>query len=360
MIKFLDLLNINNQYRTEIDNTIKKVLDSGRYISGQENEKFSKNFAAYCGTKYAIGVANGLDALKISIMSLGLGNEDEIIVPANTYIATILAISETGCKPVLVEPDIETYNINVNLIESKITNKTKAILAVHLYGRTADMTTINSIAEKNNLKVIEDAAQAHGAFYNDKKTGNLGDIAGFSFYPGKNLGCLGDGGAITTNSEELYLKAKAISNYGSHKKYENIYRGLNSRLDEIQAAILNVKLKYLDDENNKRKEIAKYYIENIKHSKIFLPTFDEFENVYHIFPIRTKKRDTLMLHLKENDVETLIHYPIPPHKQKCYEGYFNEEFPITEQIHKEILSLPISPILSIDEAKTIVENINNF
>lgn len=360
MIKFLDLLNINQQYRSEIDEAIKRVLDSGWYLLGQENDKFSKSFAEFCGTKYALGVANGLDALKISIMALGFGNGDEIIVPANTYIASILAISETGCTPVLVEPNIETYNINPDLIEQKITNKTKAILAVHLYGQTANMTEINNIAKKHNLKVIEDAAQAHGAYHGDKKAGNLGDIAGFSFYPGKNLGCLGDGGAITTNDEELYLKAKAIANYGSHKKYENLYIGLNSRLDEIQAAILNVKLKYLEDENKKRKEIAKYYIENIKHPKIILPKYNELENVYHIFPIRIKKRDSLMLHLKEYEIETLIHYPIPPHKQKCYEGQFKEEFHISEQIHREELSLPISPIISLNDADKIIKAINEF
>ncbi len=312
MIKFLDLHKINERYRKEIDERIKKVLDSGWYLLGKEND------AKFCGTKYAVGVANGFDALRLAVMGLGFKYGDEILVPSNTYIASILAISECGCTPVLVEPDINTYNINPALIEEKITDKTKAIMVVHLYGQTADVSNIKKTADKYNLKIIEDAAQAHGACHNGKKAGNLGDIAGFSFYPGKNLGCLGDGGAVTTNDEELYNKVKALRNYGSHKKYENLYTGLNSRLDEI----------------------AKYYIGNIKNDKIILPNYSD-EHVYHIFAVKTEKRDDLQNYLKENNIETLIHYPIPPHKQVCYKGILGESYSVSEEIHKTILSLPI-------------------
>ncbi len=359
MIKFLDLHKINERYRAEIDESIKRVLDSGWYLLGKENEQFCENFAEYCGAKYAVGVANGLDALKLAIMGLGYGKGDEIIVPSNTYIASILAVSETGCTPVLVEPDINTYNIDPLKIEEKITDKTKAILAVHLYGQAADISSIRKTADKYNLKIIEDAAQAHGAKHKGVKTGNLGDIAGFSFYPGKNLGCLGDGGAVTTNDEELYKKITALRNYGSHKKYENIYQGMNSRLDEIQAAVLDVKLKYLDRDNDYRRKIAKYYIENIKNEKIVLPNYSD-DHVYHIFAVRTQDRGKLQNYLRENNVETLIHYPIPPHKQKCYKGQLGESYPISEKIHNEIFSLPISQVISMDEAEKIVELLNKY
>lgn len=359
MIKFLDLHKINERYRKEIDERIKKVLDSGWYLLGKENDEFCNNFASFCGAKYAVGVANGLDALKLAIMALGFKEGDEILVPSNTYIASILAISECGCTPVLVEPDINTYNINPALIEEKISNKTKAILVVHLYGQAVDMTNIKPLAEKYGLKIIEDAAQAHGAGHKGIRTGNLGDIAGFSFYPGKNLGCLGDGGAVTTNDEELYNKIKALRNYGSHKKYENLYIGFNSRLDELQAAVLDVKLKYLNEDNNYRRKIAKYYIENIKNEKIILPNYSE-EHVYHIFAVRTKKRDELQTYLKESNIETLIHYPIPPHKQICYKGVLGENYPVSEEIHRTILSLPISPVITMEEAEKVVKTINNY
>lgn len=359
MIKFLDLYKINERHRKEIDESIKKVLDSGWYLLGKENDEFCNNFAKFCGTKYAVGVANGLDALKLAVMALGFKEGDEILVPSNTYIASILAISECGCTPVLVEPDINTYNINPALIEEKITNKTKAIIVVHLYGQTADISNIKKITDKYNLKIIEDAAQAHGAINNGKKAGNLGDIAGFSFYPGKNLGCLGDGGAVTTNNEELYNKVKALRNYGSHKKYENLYAGLNSRLDEIQAAVLGVKLKYLNDDNSYRRKIAKYYIENIKNEKIILPNYSD-EHVYHIFAVRTEKRDELQNYLKENNIETLIHYPIPPHRQECYRGILGESYPVSEEIHKTILSLPVSPVITMEEAELVVKVLNNY
>ena len=361
MIKFLDLKKINNRYREEIDSRIKNILDKGWYLQGEENENFTKNFANFCGTKFALGVANGLDALNLIIKAYGFGNGDEIIVPANTYIATILAISENGCIPILVEPDIKTYNINPDSIEEKITSKTKAIMVVHLYGQAVQMEKIWKIAKKYNLKIIEDSAQAHGAIYQENRTGNLGDASGFSFYPGKNLGCMGDGGAVTTNDEELFNKIKAIANYGSDRKYHHIYKGVNSRLDEIQAAVLDIKLKHLDSDNNKRREISKYYRENIKNSKIILPeTYDEKSHVWHIFAVRTQNRDEFQKYLTEKGIQTIIHYPTPPHKQGAYKEWNNLSFPITEEIHNTILSLPISPVMTDSEIEEVVEVVNEF
>ncbi len=359
MIKFLDLQKINTQYDQEINTKIKQVLESGWYINGRQNEGFCDNFAKFCGTEYALGVGNGLDALKLILMAYGFGKNDEIIVPANTFIASILAISQVGCTPILVEPDISTYNIDLDLIEEKITKNTKAIMLVHLYGQAVQMDKIWSLAQKYNLKIIEDAAQAHGAYYKESRVGNLGDIAAFSFYPGKNLGALGDGGAITTNNPNLYEKIKAIANYGSHKKYEHLYQGINSRLDEIQAAILDVKLKYLDKSNERRQEISKYYCENINNSQIILPkTYAKNAHVWHIFAIRVKNRAMVQKYLEENNIQSLIHYPIPIHKQKAYFEYNSLSFPITEQIHQEILSLPISPVMTDDEVKKVVGTIN--
>ena len=316
MIKFLDLEKVNNRFRKEIDARFKNILDKGWYLQGEENDKFSKDFANYCGTKYAVGVANGLDAINLIIRAYGFSTGDEIIVPSNTYIATILAISENGCTPVLVEPDINTYNINPDLIEEKITDKTKAIIVVHLYGQAVQMEKVWALAKKYNLKVIEDSAQAHGAIYQGKRVGNLSDASAFSFYPGKNLGCMGDGGAVTTNDEEVYKKVKAIANYGSDRKYHHIYKGVNSRLDELQAAVLDVKLPHLDNDNARRREISKYYRENIKNKKIILPmTYDENAHVWHIFAVRTENRDELQKHLEDNGIQTNIHYPTPPHKQ---------------------------------------------
>lgn len=361
MIKFLDLKKINNRYREEIDSRIKDILDKGWYLQGEENENFTKNFANFCGTKFALGVANGLDALNLIIKAYGFGNGDEIIVPANTYIATILAISENGCIPILVEPDIKTYNINPDSIEEKITTKTKAIMVVHLYGQAVQMEKIWKIAKKYNLKIIEDSAQAHGAIYQENRTGNIGDASGFSFYPGKNLGCIGDGGAVTTNDEELFNKIKAIANYGSDRKYHHIYKGVNSRLDEIQAAVLDVKLKHLDSDNNKRREISKYYRENIKNSKIILPeTYDEKSHVWHIFAVRTHNRDEFQKYLTEKGIQTIIHYPTPPHKQGAYKEWNNLSFPITEEIHNTILSLPISPVMTDSEIEKVVEVVNEY
>lgn len=361
MIKFLDLKKINNRYREEIDSRIKNILDKGWYLQGEENENFTKNFANFCGTKFTLGVANGLDALNLIIKAYGFGNGDEIIVPANTYIATILAISENGCIPILVEPDIKTYNINPDSIEEKITTKTKAIMVVHLYGQAVQMEKIWKIAKKYNLKIIEDSAQAHGAIYQENRTGNLGDASGFSFYPGKNLGCMGDGGAVTTNDEELFNKIKAIANYGSDRKYHHIYKGVNSRLDEIQAAVLDIKLKHLDSDNNKRREISKYYRENIKNSKLILPeTYDEKSHVWHIFAVRTQNRDEFQKYLTEKGIQTIIHYPTPPHKQGAYKEWNNLSFPITEEIHNTILSLPISPVMTDSEIEKVVEVVNEY
>ncbi len=363
MIPFLDLKGLNAQYRAELVEACTRVIDSGWYVQGNECKEFDNEFAQYCGTKYAIGVANGLDALILifrAYKELGFMKDgDEVIVPSNTYIASILAISQNNLIPVLVEPDIKTYLLDPSKIEEKITSKTKAILPVHLYGQTCEMDKINEIAKKYNLKVIEDSAQSHGTYYKDKKSGNLGDASGFSFYPGKNLGALGDGGAVTTNDGELANTIKALGNYGSHKKYENFYKGTNSRLDEIQAAMLRVKLKYLDSEVEKRREIANYYLANIKNDNIILPTVREQDNhVWHLFVIRTNKRDELQKYLLNNGIQTLIHYPIPPHKQDAYREWSNESYPISEQIHNEILSLPISGIQSFENSEKIVSIIN--
>lgn len=361
MIKFLDLHKINERYRTEIDECIKRVLDSGWYLLGREGEIFEENFAKYCGVKNAIGVANGLDALRLIMKAYDFVQGDEIIVPANTYIASILAITDAGYTPILVEPEINTYNINADLIEERITPKTKAIMVVHLYGQIMEMEKIYALAKKYNLKIIEDSAQAHGAEYRCKKAGNLGDASGFSFYPGKNLGCLGDGGAVTTNNDKLAQKIRALRNYGSHVKYQHLYKGLNSRLDEIQAAVLNVKLKYLDKDNDKRREISKYYREHIKNPLITLPQIkDEKSHVWHIFAIRTENREEFQKYLENNGVQTLIHYPVPPHKQPAYKEWNDLSFPITEKIHQEIISLPISPVMTQEEIKKVVKIINQY
>jgi len=365
MISFLDLKQINAQYRDELIEACTKVIDGGWYIQGNECEKFEKEFAKYCGTKYAIGVANGLDALTLILRAykvLGVMKEsDEVIVPSNTYIASILAISENNLTPVLVEPDIKTYLIDPSKIEKEITSKTKAILPVHLYGQTCQMDEINKIAKKYNLKVIEDSAQSHGAYFKEKRSGNLGDVSGFSFYPGKNLGALGDGGAVTTNNEELVDVIRALGNYGSLKKYKNLYKGINSRLDEMQAAILRVKLKYLDREINNRRIVAKHYIENIKNEKIILPNLlKESNHVWHLFEIRTKMREDLQKYLLENGVQTSMHYPLAPHKQEAYAEWNNNSYPIAEKIHNEVLSLPISGVQSLKETKKIVEILNNW
>jgi dTDP-4-amino-4,6-dideoxygalactose transaminase len=361
MIKFLDLAKINSAFEKDFLKVTKRVIKSGWYILGDQLKSFEQSFADYCGTKYCLGVANGLDALVLILRALEIKNEDEVIVPAHTYIASVLAISAVGAKPVFVEPDIETFNINPELIEQKITKRTKAIMVVHLYGQVCEMNKIQKIAKKHNLKIIEDCAQAHGAMYKGKRVGNLGVAGGFSFYPGKNLGAIGDGGAITTNDETLYNKIKAKRNYGSHVKYENIYRGINSRLNELQSSFLSIKLNTLDEDNNNRRKVAKFYLENINNSKIVLPKVDNFAgHVFHLFVVKTKERDALKKYLFENGIETIIHYPIPPHKQNCYSELKHICLPITEEMSNEVLSIPISQVMNEDEVRKVVDVINSY
>lgn len=366
MIKFLDLQKINLVHQQEIEERLISTYRSGWYLLGNEVKKFEDNLARYVGSQYAIGVANGLDALRLILrayIELGIFQKgDEIIVPANTYIASVLAITDNDLVPVLVEPDIETYNINISEIQEKITSKTKGILIVHLYGRIVFSEELKNIATRHNLKIIEDNAQTIGAEWNSVKSGNLGDAAGFSFYPGKNLGALGDAGGITTNDEDLARCIRALANYGSNEKYINIYQGLNSRLDEVQAAVLDIKLKYIDTENQKRREIARRYITEINNPEIILPEFPEKEkeHVWHLFVIRTKSRNELQNYLSENNIQTLIHYPIPPHKQNAYKDLNNLSLPVTEQIHDEVLSLPISPVMTNEEIDKVIHSINSY
>jgi dTDP-4-amino-4,6-dideoxygalactose transaminase len=365
MIKFLDLYSINQIHKEELKEAFDRVLNSGWYIMGNELKTFEADFAAYCGTKHAIGVANGLDALILIIRAykeLGIFHEgDEILVPSNTYIASILAVSANNLVPVLVEPNVDTYNIDPSLIEAKISNKTKAILPVHLYGQLCNMETINTIAQKHNLKVIEDCAQAHGARYENKRAGSWGDAAGFSFYPGKNLGALGDGGAITTNDDELAIALRALLNYGSHVKYQNLYKGINSRLDELQAALLSVKLKTLDSETEIKRNFASRYINEIKNKEIILPQANyRYAHVWHLFVIRTPNRNKLQQYLSDNNIQTVIHYPIPPHKQQAYKEWNELNYPISEKIHAEVLSLPLSPVMVEHEVNKVIEILNLY
>ncbi|NLC93277.1 MAG: DegT/DnrJ/EryC1/StrS family aminotransferase [Treponema sp.] len=364
-VPFLSLKDITNKYSTEIHNAVSKVIDSGWYLQGSANDTFEKNYSDYIGVKHTIGVANGLDALvwilrayiELGIMKPG----DEVIVPANTYIASILAITDNELVPVLIEPSIKTYQIDDSLIEEKITNKTKAIMIVHLYGQCAYTKKIDDLCKKYNLKLIEDNAQAHGCLFDGKKTGSLGDAAGHSFYPGKNLGALGDAGAVTTNDDLLANTIRSLANYGSSKKYVFKYQGRNSRLDEIQAAVLDVKLKYLDEDITLRKEIAKKYISGITNPNIILPNVSDWNShVFHIFTIRCKNRDELQKYLESKGIGTNIHYPIPPHKQECYKEWNNLSFPITEKIHQEELSLPMSPTLTDEQIQYVIEAINEW
>jgi dTDP-4-amino-4,6-dideoxygalactose transaminase len=364
-VPFLDLKKINHQYHEELKEACARVIDSGWYILGKEVTEFEREFSVYCESKHCLGVANGLDALvlifrayiELGIMEIG----DEIIVPANTYIASILAISENGLIPVLVEPDENTYNLDCKLIENAITKKTKAILTVHLYGQVTSMDEIMTIAKMHNLKVIEDCAQAHGALYKGRKVGGLGDAAGFSFYPGKNLGALGDGGAVTTDDNDLAKTISALRNYGSHVKYENSFRGVNSRLDEIQAAMLRVKLKYLDSETQLRQKIACRYKDEIINPLIKLPFWRLLEShVFHLFVIQCQNRNALVKYLNDNGVSTVVHYPIPPHKQKCYNHLRYNELPISEKIHNNVLSIPISPIMTDEEIGFVIDVLNGF
>ena len=390
MIKFLDLQKINAQYSDEMKQAAAEVIDFGRYLMGEKLSQFEENLARYIGVKHAVGVGNGLDALRLILrgyIEMGLMQKgDEVIVPANTYIATILAITDNDLKPVLVEPDIHTYNLAISQIEKHISPRTKAIMVVHLYGQICWSGELENIAQKHNLKIIEDNAQAIGAEYTcpdyienkekekekkekgTKRSGGLGDAAGNSFYPGKNLGALGDAGAVTTNDEELAKVVRTLGNYGSHEKYHNQYQGINSRMDEIQAAFLKIKIKYLDQENQRRREIAQYYRENIINPDIIIPSIRnsklEIRNykghVFHLFVIRHPERDKLQAYLKEQGIQTIIHYPVPPHKQKAYKKWNDLSYPITEKIHREVLSLPMSQVITENEAEQIVKAINQF
>jgi dTDP-4-amino-4,6-dideoxygalactose transaminase len=365
MIKFLDLQKVNSQYSDQLKKVAAEVIDSGWYLLGDRVKQFESNLEAFQGGGNAIAVGNGLDALRLifnAYIELGIMKEgDEVIVPANTYIASVLAITDNKLVPILVEPDFNTFNLDLNNIENKITTKTKAIMVVHLYGRVCWNNELESLAKKYDLKIIEDNAQAIGARWNGIRTGNLGDAAGFSFYPGKNLGALGDSGAVTTRELGLAKVIRTLANYGSAQKYVNQYQGLNSRMDEIQAAFLNVKLPYVDHEIAIRREIADYYLENIKNSNVILPQKGNVdEHVWHLFIVRTNKRDVLQSYLDQNGIQTLIHYPIPLHKQSCYPDFNNFLLPITEQFHQEVLSLPISPVMNKDEIIRVVEILNKY
>lgn len=363
-VPFADFKIMHGEIRKQLDNAYSKVMDKSIFIQGEECEKFEQEFAEYCDAKYCIGVATGLDALYLILKAVGIGSGDEVIVPSNTFIATALAVSFVGATPVFVEPEIETYNINPSLIEEKITDNTKAIIAVHLQGRPADMDAINQIAKKHNLYVFEDSAQAHGALYKGKKVGSLADASGFSFYPGKNLGCMGDGGAVTTNNPEIAKKVRAIANYGSDYKYHHIYKGTNSRLDELQSAFLRCKLRELNKWNAERVKIAKKYLEGINNPLISLPVkIDEiFSHVYHVFAIRCEKRDELEKYLVQNGIGTVKHYPIPMHLQGAYEdlGIKQGELPIAEEISKTILSIPMYYGMTEEQINYVIEKINLF
>lgn len=363
-VPFATFLPMHNEIRKDLDNAYNQVLDRSYFIQGEECTKFEEEFAAYCGAKYCIGVATGLDALWLVLKAMGIGKGDEVIVPSNTYIATALAVSFVGATPVFVEPTIETYNIDVTKIEEKINENTKAIIAVHLQGRAADMDVVNAIAKKHNLKVIEDAAQAHGTKYKGRKVGTLGDAAGFSFYPGKNLGALGDAGCVVTDDKELVDKVRALGNYGSDYKYHHIYQGTNSRLDEIQSAFLRVKLLHLDKWNADRKRIAKKYLEGINNPLIKLPlaSTEEYEHIYHVFVIRCDRRDALEKYLNENGIGTVKHYPIPMHLQEAYQelGLKQGDLPIAEEISNTVLSIPMYYGMTDEEVEFVIDVINKF
>lgn len=370
MIKFLDLKKNNELYRDELVEACTRVIDSGWYISGNEVAQFETEFAAYCGTQQCVGVANGLDALILTLRAwkiLGkIQDGDEVIVPANTYIASILAITENNLTPILVEPDRNTYNLSAQNLEKHLSQRTRVILGVHLYGQLCDIRSITEFAAKHGLLVLEDSAQAHGAQINCRKAGSWGNASAFSFYPGKNLGAMGDAGAITTDDEELADTIRALGNYGSKIKYHNTYKGVNSRLDELQAAILRVKLKYLEGDISARRGIAERYLNEIKNDFIELPLIDQYpasmcgSHVWHLFVVRSADRAALQQHFLEREVQTLIHYPIPPHKQNAYAEWNHMEFPVTEAIHREVLSLPISPVMTATEVSLVIEACNEF
>jgi dTDP-4-amino-4,6-dideoxygalactose transaminase len=360
-IPFLDLGASYRELKNEIDTEIARVLDSGWYILGSELEAFEAEYADYCNAKHAIGVANGLDALHLALLAMGVGPGDEVIVPANTYIATWLAVSQCGATPVPVEPSAETFNIDPAQIEAAITPATRVIVPVHLYGQTADLDPIIDLARKYGLRVLEDAAQAHGARYKGKRIGGHGDAVAWSFYPGKNLGALGDGGAVTTNDPEIADRIRVLRNYGSRIKYVNEVRGFNSRLDPIQAAVLRVKLKHLDEWNQRRREIAGIYLEKIRNTSVQLPLLTNTEqHVWHLFVIRTRQREDLQKHLTDDGIGTLIHYPIPPHRQQAYQEWNVRRYPVTEAMHEEVLSLPMGPTLNVNDALKVIASVNKF
>ncbi|WP_028578827.1 DegT/DnrJ/EryC1/StrS family aminotransferase [Desulfogranum japonicum] len=362
MIPFLDIKATYDEVKEEIDQAVERVLGSGWYILGEEVEQFEQDFAAYCNSRYCVAVGNGLDALRLILAAFDIGQGDEVIVPSNTFIATWLAVSHCGAKPIAVEPvDDCTYTMAPELIEKEITSRTRAIIPVHLYGRPADMDPIMEIAAKYNVKVIEDAAQSHGAKYKTKRVGSIGDAAAFSFYPGKNLGAYGDGGAITVNDEDVAEKLFMLRNYGSFKKYTHNIIGYNSRLDSIQAAILRVKLRYLDEWNERRRSLAKIYHQLLQQTNIALPTITKgFEHVYHLFVVRSAQRDTLQLELQKAGIETLIHYPIPPHSQTAYAYMKNSFLPVSEKLSDEILSIPIGPHLGKEHVEYIAQHITKI
>lgn len=366
MIKFLDLQKINAGYREDLIKAVTEVVDSGWYLLGEQVKAFEAALSQYVGCRNAIGVANGLDALRLIfrgyVESGVMRPGDEVLVPANTYIASILAVTDNGLKPVLAEPDADSYNLDLLQLEKLITPRTRAVLIVHLYGRVVFSEGLRALAEKYNLRIIEDNAQAIGAAWQGTRSGSLGDAAGFSFYPGKNLGALGDAGAVTTNDDALAQVIRTLANYGSQKKYVNKYQGLNSRLDEIQAAVLRVKMAHIDQENAWRRKIAGYYNEAIRHSRVILPLHpaDPAEHVWHLYVVRTDNRDAFQQYLLEKGVQTLIHYPTPPHKQEAYKSWNELVYPVTEQIHEEVISLPVSPVMSMEEAEKVVRIINEW
>lgn len=365
MINFLDLKSVNARYQQELKDACARVIDSGWYIMGDELAEFENEFASYCGVKYAIGVANGLDALILVLRAwkaLGkLKAGDEVIVQANTYIASILAITANDLVPVLVEPNPFSYNLEPAQVRAAITGKTKAILPVHLYGQLSPMPELLEIADEFQLLILEDCAQAHGAEIDGRRAGNWGHAAGFSFYPGKNLGALGDGGAVTTNDDELAQTIRALRNYGSHKKYENLYVGINSRLDEIQAAMLRVKLRYLEADTQRRQTIAAQYCSSITNKAIQLPQIkDPLSHVWHLFVVQSSERDELQRYLSDSGIQTLIHYPIPPHKQQAYSKWNQLSLPVTERIHQQVLSLPMDPTMSDENVTKVIDVLNGF
>lgn len=363
-MEYLSLKQVTQAHLKEIEEAVNRVIESGWYLRGEATQTFEEQYANYIGTRYCVGCGNGLDALRLILMAyktLGTMHEgDEVIVPANTYIATILSISSNGLTPILVEPRWETLEIDPDRIEEHITPRTKAIMIVHLYGRCAYTEKIKDICRRHNLKLIEDNAQAHGCTFQGRHTGSLGDAAAHSFYPGKNLGALGDAGAVTTNDEKLAHTLRALANYGSSQKYVFPYKGINSRIDELQAAVLSVKLKYLDEENNRRKQIGKMLNEGITNDEIYIPTDRKADNVYHIYPIFCKQRNLLQQYLREKGIQTMIHYPIPPHKQQAYSEWNNRSYPITERIHNEELSLPCNQTMTDREVEQLITAVNLF